>query len=129
MKFPSLSSRTACVAALPQPTSMLPLALTASPAGEHPPDEMPARVSKSLVCSTVPAVLIWATPPGLFALNNAGTEIQNEAPPLLWCADSTPAAPSPRPGTPQARGYSDLVSGRGYRRGPDKGDRRVSVIS
>ena len=65
---------------------MLPLALTASPAGAHPPDEsMPDGTMsvKALLCSTAPPLLIWATPPAsVVAVVNAGTEIQNEAPPF-----------------------------------------------
>src|SRR6516225_8912234 len=85
MTLPFISTATACLPGLLQPTSMLPLALRASPAGARPPDEMPGKrveFPKFLVCSTVPAVLIWATPPGLFVPANAGTEIQNEAPPF-----------------------------------------------
>src|SRR5262249_1737814 len=62
--WPFLSSRTVCVPAMPQPTSMLPLALTASPVGEH--DEMP-RFAKLIVPRTWPAVLIWAIPPASLA--------------------------------------------------------------
>src|SRR5271166_6109155 len=63
---------------------MLPPLLTASPAGAHPPDEMPARLENLLVCSTWPAVLIWATPPGSPAAN-CGTETQNEPPTTPFC--------------------------------------------
>src|SRR5262249_51216373 len=86
MNWPFLSSRTACVPTLPQPTSMLPLPLTASPVGAHDPvgPRMPGA-EKSIVCRTLPAVLIWASPPiwveggiPVPCVNNAGIETQND---------------------------------------------------
>src|SRR5262245_10277044 len=96
---------------------MLPLALTASPEEEHPPDEMPGKrveFPKFLVCSTVPSVLIWATPPGLFVPANAGTEIQNEAPPIVVvCGFHTGCSRPPLGIPPKPRGIGILLPGGG----------------
>src|SRR5262249_60974283 len=88
--------------------------------------------SKFLVCSTVPAVLIWATPPGLLALNNAGTEIQNEAPPFtVVCGFHTGCSKPPSGNPPRPVGIMIWLPGRGAPLrvtggGPVLGEERIS---